>query len=45
MSKVSSKARYEAFSEWLKWAQTKYPSMKRKKKARPDYLVNRDGEY
>jgi len=39
MSKVSSKARYEAFSEWLKWAQTKYPSMKRKKKVRPDYLA------
>ena len=45
MSKVSSKARYEAFSEWLKWAQTKYPSMKHKRKARPDYLSHGDGEY
>jgi len=43
MSKVSSKARYEAFSEWLKWAQNKYPSMKRKKKARPDYLLSNEG--
>jgi hypothetical protein len=33
MSKVSSKARYEAFSEWLKWAQNKYPSMKRKRES------------
>jgi len=39
MSKVSSKARYEAFSEWHKWAQTRYKSMKRKKKLQvPDYL-------
>jgi hypothetical protein len=39
MSKVSSKARYEAFQEWHKWAQTQYKSMKRKKKSRPDYLA------
>jgi hypothetical protein len=45
MSKVSSKARYEAFSEWFKWAQTKYPSMKRKKKVRPDHLPHAEGEY
>ena len=45
MSKVSSKARYEAFSEWLKWAQTKYPSMKRKKKPRPDYLAYAEGDH
>lgn len=39
MSKVSSKARYEAFMEWHKWAQNKYPSMKRKKKPQvPDYM-------
>jgi hypothetical protein len=45
MSKVSSKARYEAFSEWFKWAQTKYPSMKRKKKSQaPDY-AKLNGEY
>jgi len=31
--------------EWHKWAQNKYPSMKRKKKARPDYLAYGDGEY
>jgi hypothetical protein len=45
MSKVSSKARYEAFSEWLKWAQNKYPSIKHKRKARPDYLSHGNGEY
>ena len=45
MSKVSSKARYEAFMEWHKWAQSKYPSMKRKKKARPDYMAYGEGEY
>ena len=45
MSKVSSKARYEAFMEWHKWASQRYNSMKRKKKARPDYLVNGNGEY
>ena len=45
MSKVSSKARYEAFMEWHKWAQNKYPSMKKKKKARPDYLAYGEGEY
>ena len=39
MSKVSSKARYEAFMEWHKWAQSKYPSMKKKKKSQvPDYM-------
>ena len=45
MSKASAKSRYEAFSEWLKWAQNKYPSMKRKKKPQaPDY-VKLNGEY
>ena len=45
MSKVSSKARYEAFSEWHKWAQNHYKSMKRKKKPQmPDYL-RLDEEY
>lgn len=34
MSKVSSKARYEAFMEWYKWASVYYTSMK--KKRRPD---------
>ena len=46
MSKVSSKARYEAFMEWHKWAQNHYKSMKRKKKARPDYMAyGTDNEY
>jgi hypothetical protein len=39
MSKMSAKTRYEAFSEWHKWAQTKYPIMKKKKKARPEYMT------
>ena len=42
MSKVSSKARYEAFMEWHKWAQNRYSSMKRKKKARPDYMLSNE---
>jgi len=42
MSKVSSKARYEAFMEWHKWAQNRYQSMKRKKKARPDYMLSNE---
>lgn len=33
MSKVSSKARYEAFQEWYKWASNRYTSMR--KKTRP----------
>ena len=45
MSKVSTKARYEAFSEWHKWASQRYNSMKRKKKARPDYMAYAEGEY
>jgi hypothetical protein len=45
MSKVSSKARYEAFMEWHKWAQNHYKSMKRKKKPQaPDYM-RLDGEH
>ena len=39
MSKMSAKTRYEAFSEWQNWAKHKYPIMRRKKKARPDYLT------
>lgn len=35
MSKVSGRQRYFAFQEWLNWAQTKYPSLKKKKKAQP----------
>jgi len=31
MSKVSSKARYEAFQEWYKWASNRYASMKKKR--------------
>jgi hypothetical protein len=42
MSKASAKARYETFSEWHKWAQHKYQSMKKKKKARPDYMVGNE---
>ena len=44
MSKVSSKTRYEAFMEWHKWAQHKYPSMKPKKKVMPDYM-RMNGDY
>ena len=43
MSKMSAKTRYEAFSEWYKWAQHKYPIMKKKKKARPEYLTYASG--
>ena len=32
MSKVSSKARYEAFMEWHKWASAHYSPMKRTKR-------------
>ena len=39
MSKISGKTRYESFMEWHKWAQHKYPIMKKKKKARPEYLA------
>lgn len=35
MSKNSSKQLYEASQEWLKWARTKYPSLKVKKKKQP----------
>jgi hypothetical protein len=45
MSKISAKTRYEAFMEWHKWAQTKFPSMKKKKKARPDYMVYTGNDY
>ena len=46
MSKVSAKARYEAFQEWHKWAQNHYKSMKKKKKVRPDYIAfGADSEY
>jgi len=43
MSKMSAKTRYEAFMEWHKWAQHKYPIMKKKKKARPEYLAYASG--
>ena len=46
MSKMSAKTRYEAFMEWHKWAQHKYPIMKKKKKARPDYMTyGRENDY
>ena len=32
MSKISTKAHYEAFMEWHKWATQNYQSMKVKKK-------------
>lgn len=35
MSKVSSKARYEAFQEWYKWASTRYTSMRKKIRPNP----------
>jgi len=38
MSKVSSKTRYETFMEWHKWASTRYSSMKKKKKANPEFF-------
>lgn len=37
MSKSSSRARYEAFTEWYKWAQQNYPILKLKKKPKPEY--------
>ena len=42
MSKVSGKTRYEVFQEWHKWASNRYQSMKKKKKAQPDYLPKED---
>lgn len=46
MSKMSAKTRYEAFTEWHKWAQHKYPILKKKKKkARPDYITYGNNEY
>jgi len=45
MSKMSAKTRYEAFSEWHKWAQVQYKSMKKKKKARPDYMAYAENDY
>lgn len=38
MSKVSSKARYEAFTEWHKWASGRFSSMKKKKRVNPEYF-------
>lgn len=38
MSKNSPRQNVQVFSEWLNWARTKYPSLKKKKKIRPDYL-------
>ena len=35
MSKVTGRQRYFAFQEWLNWAQTKYPTLKKKKKVQP----------
>ena len=35
MSKVSGRQRYIAFQEWYNWAQSKYPIMKKNKKAQP----------
>jgi hypothetical protein len=32
MSRNSGKQRYEAFTEWHRWAVNKYPSFKKKKK-------------
>jgi len=45
MSKMSAKTRYEAFSEWHKWASHRYQSMKKKKKTRPDYMTYGSNEY
>jgi hypothetical protein len=39
MSKNSARQNATTFIEWLNWAKTKYPALKRKKKARPDYMV------
>ncbi len=38
MSKVSSKTRYETFQEWHKWASSRYASMKKKKRANPEFF-------
>jgi len=40
MSKISAKARYEAFTEWHNWAKTKYASLRTKKTkpAAPRYI-------
>lgn len=40
MSKVSAKTRYEAFTEWHKWAKTQYPAFRTKKKKpqMPDWM-------
>jgi len=35
MSKNSSKQLYESSQEWLKWAKTKYPILRVKKKKTP----------
>ena len=35
MSKITGRQRYLAFTEWYNWAQTKYPILKKKKKAQP----------
>jgi lipoate synthase len=38
MSKNSQKANYQQSLEWLKWAKSKYPTLKRKK-SKPLYRV------
>lgn len=38
MSKVTGRQRYVAFQEWYNWAQTRYSSMRKKKKAQPQNL-------
>jgi len=46
MSKNSGKQLYEASTEWLKWARTKYPSLKVKKKpSAPFPAYNEFNEY
>jgi accessory colonization factor AcfC len=39
MSKNSARQNAQTFIEWLNWAKTKYPELKKKRKQRPEYMV------
>lgn len=34
--KNSARQTYEAFQEWLSWAKTQYPELRKKRKKRPE---------
>lgn len=38
MSKNSARQNYQVFSEWLNWGKTRYNSLKKKKKAKPEFI-------